>query len=160
MYPSISLPAVWDRLNRLPGEVVGLVEGLACKPRDWWLRSFPYPLINVHEEADEFHVEAEVPGVAVDHIDLHIRNGTELTLQGERPCASSESGTWLYQERGVGKFLRVLRFPVPVDADKVQARLEHGVLRIILPKTEAVKAHRIAVQGANSGTGQTSGSAV
>jgi HSP20 family protein len=45
----------------------------------------------------------------------------------------------------------VLTLSVPVDADKVEAQLEHGVLRLLLPKAEAVKPHRIPVQGANGG---------
>ncbi len=149
MYPNVSLPALLNRLSRLPGELEEMMGSLASKPRDWWMQSLPYPLVNVREEADAFHVEAEVPGVAREQIEVLIRHGTELTLQGERKAASGESGAWLYQERGVGRFQRVVTLPVPVDADKVQARLEQGVLRLLLPKTEAVKPHRIAVQGAN-----------
>jgi HSP20 family protein len=149
MNPTVSLPALLSRLSRLPGEVEELMGSLASKPRDWWMQSFPYPLVNVREDADAFHIEAEVPGIAQEQIEVWIRHGTELTLQGERPAASSAGGTWHHQERGVGRFQRVLTLCAPVDADKVQARLEHGVLRLILPKAESVKAHRIAVQGNN-----------
>ena len=146
MYPSISLPALLSRFSRMPGDVEELLASLASKPRDWWLQSFPYPLVNVRADSDAFHIEVEVPGVAQDQIEVMIRCGTELTLQGERTPASDETGTWLYRERGAGRFHRVVTLPVPVDADKVQARLEHGVLRLILPKAESVKPHRIAVQ--------------
>jgi HSP20 family protein len=149
MYPTVSLPALLNRLSRLPGEVEELVGNLASVPRNWWMHSFPYPLVNVREEADAFHVEAEVPGVTQDQIEVFVRRGTELTLQGERKQAVSESGTWHHQERSAGRFHRVLTLSVPVDSEKVEARLEHGVLHLLLPKSEAVKPHRIAVQGAN-----------
>jgi HSP20 family protein len=152
MNPTVSLPALLSRLGRLPGELEEMMEGLANKPRDWWVKSFPYPLVNVREEPEAFYVEAEVPGVSQDQIDVLIRHGTELTLQGERKPVSSETSSWHYRERGEGRFQRVLTLPVPVDAGKVEARLEQGVLRLILPKTEAVKPHRIPVQGANGET--------
>jgi HSP20 family protein len=152
MNPTVSLPALLSRLGRLPGELEELMEGLANKPRDWWVKSFPYPLVNVREEPDAFYVEAEVPGVNQDQIDVLIRHGTELTLQGDRKPVGSEISTWHYRERGEGRFHRVLTLPMPVDAGKVEARLEQGVLRLVLPKTEAVKPHRIPVQGANGET--------
>jgi HSP20 family protein len=147
MKPSVSLPSLLDRLSRLPGELEDLVGNLASAPRSWWMHSFPYPLVNVREEADAFLVEAEVPGVARDQIEVHVRHGTELTIEGERKPEGDGNGTWHHQERGVGRFRRVLTLPVAVEADKVEARLEHGVLRLRLPKAESVKPHRIFVQG-------------
>lgn len=149
MYPTVSLQALLSRLGRLPGEMEELMELLASKPRDWWMKWLPYPLVNVREEPDAFYVEAEVPGLTQDQIEVFIRRGTELTLQGERKAVGNETGCWHYRERSEGRFQRALTLPVPVDAGKVQARLEQGVLRLILPKTEAVKPHRVAVLGAN-----------
>jgi HSP20 family protein len=147
MKPSVSLPSLLDRLSRLPGELEDLVGNLASAPRAWWVNSFPYPLVNVREEADAFRVEADVPGVTRDQIEVLVRHGTELTIEGERKQDCETNGTWHQQERGVGRFRRVLTLPVAVDADQVEARLEHGVLRLRLPKAESVKPHRIAVQG-------------
>jgi HSP20 family protein len=147
MKPTVSLPSLLDRLSRLPGELEGLFGNLASAPRSWWMQSFPYPLVNVREEADAIRVEAEVPGVARDQIEVLVRHGTELTIEGERKQDGDQNGTWHHQERGVGRFRRVLTLPVAVEADKVEARLEHGVLRLRLPKAESVKPHRIPVQG-------------
>ena len=147
-----SLQALLSRLGRMPGELEELMEGLASKPRDWWMKSFPYPLVNIRDEPDAFYVEAEVPGMTQDQVDVFIRHGTELTIQGERKPVGSESGTWICRERGDGRFQRVMTLPLPVDAGKVQARLEQGVLRLVLPKAESVKPHRVPVQGANGET--------
>lgn len=144
-----SLQALLSRLGRLPGELEELMEGLSSKPRDWWMKSFPYPLVNVREESDVFCVEAEVPGMTQDQIDVFIRHGTELTIQGERKPVGDDRGAWLFRERGEGRFQRVLTLPLPVDAGKVQARLEQGVLRLVLPKAESVKPQRVPVQGTN-----------
>jgi HSP20 family protein len=147
MYPTVSLPSLLDRLGRLPGELEDLVGNLAAAPRAWWVNCYPYPLVNVREDAEAVHVEAEVPGVAQDQIEVLVQHGTELTLQGERPAKSGANGTWHRQERGAGRFRRVLTLPAPVDGAKVEARLEHGVLRLTLPKAESVKPRRIPVQG-------------
>lgn len=148
MIPRVSLGDWLNRLGRLPGNMEEVMANLASKPRAWWLQSLPYPLVNVREEDDAFHLEAEVPGLAQDEIEVSLRHGTELTLQGERK-AGDESGTWHHQERSVGRFQRVLTLPAPVNADKVQAHLAQGVLKLLLPKTEAASPQRIPVQTAN-----------
>ena len=149
MNSPVSLPAFLSRLSRLPGNLEELMGQWASKPRDWWVQSFPYPLVNLREEADAFFIEAEVPGLRQDQLEVLVKNGTVLTIRGERIPAPSATGSWLCQERGTGRFERDLMLPTPVDAEKVQARLELGVLRLVLPKSEAVKAHRIPVHGGN-----------
>jgi HSP20 family protein len=146
MVPNVSLPALLNRLSRLPGELEDLVGNLAAAPRAWWMNSIPYPLVNVREDTDTVHIDAEVPGLTADQIEVSIRHGNELTIQGERPSSDGAIGAWHQQERGVGRFQRILTLPTPVDADNVEARLEQGVLRLKLPKAESVKAHRIPVR--------------
>jgi len=152
MYPNVSLQALWDRLGRLQNGLTERMKEMASKPREWWLKLVPYPRVNIREEVDAFYIEAEVPGVPEDQLDVFIREGNELVLQGERKPVSGESGAWHYRECGEGRFQRVLTLPAPVDAGKVQARLEQGVLRLVLPKTESAKPHRVPVQGADNQT--------
>jgi HSP20 family protein len=146
MNPNVSLPALLSRLTRLPGDLEELVGNLAAAPRAWWMNSMPFPLVNIRDEPDALRVEADVPGVTAEQIEVSIRHGTQLTIQGERKSSDGPNVAWHQQERGVGRFHRELTLPVPVDADKVEARLEHGVLHLTLPKAEEVKAHRIPVQ--------------
>lgn len=152
MNPNISLPALLSRLSHIPSNVEELLASLASRSRAWWTQSFPYPLVNVREVGEVFHIEADVAGAKQDGIEIFLRRGTELTIQGERKSVGEESDTWHYRERGEGRFQRVLTLPAPVDAEKVQARLERGVLRLILPKAESVQSHRIPVQDANEET--------
>jgi HSP20 family protein len=66
-------------------------------------------------------------------------------IQGERQPGDWK-GAWHRQERGFGTFQREIVLPVPVDAERVEARLERGVLSLTLPKTPAAKPRKIAVQ--------------
>jgi HSP20 family protein len=103
-----------------------------------------YPPINLWEDGDNLHVETELPGMQLDRIELTV-TGNQLTLAGERP-APAGGGAWHRQERGAGKFRRVVDLPIAVDPDKVEARFEQGLLSITLPKAESARARRIPVK--------------
>jgi HSP20 family protein len=150
MVPSLSLQGLWQRIGRLSEDVQDLAVGLAAKPREWWLHSYPFPLVNMFERDDAFYIEAEMPGVAAENIEVLLRSGTELTIQGERSSPRGESGAWHNRERGAGRFHRTLTLAVPVEAEKVQARLEAGVLRLTLPKKPLFQPHRVPVQAAGN----------
>jgi HSP20 family protein len=130
------LPSLWARLYQLPPGTDSLPNG-----HDEAVSS---PPINVWEEAEAFHVEAELPGVPQDKVNVTVTDGTDLLLEGEHPATSNAA--FLRRERGVGRFRRLLRFPLPVEADKVEARLENGVLHLTLPKADRVRPRRIEVK--------------
>jgi len=115
------------------------------------LRAFApaYPALNVWEEADNLIVEAELPGMQPADIEILITGGDQLTLKGERkPQAQAVDKAAVHrQERGFGKFDRTLQLPYMVDAEKVEARFENGVLRIQLTKHEAARSRKITVKG-------------
>ena len=104
-----------------------------------------FPAVNVWEDNDAFHLEAELPGLKQEDVNIAVTQRNVLTLSGERKPEEGE-GRWHRRERGFGRFQRVLRLPAPVDADKVEARLDNGVLRLTLPKHEDAKPRRIAVK--------------
>jgi len=104
-----------------------------------------FPLVNVWEDADAYHVEAELPGVVQEGLDVQVSHGNQVTISGERKTTVPE-GSWHRRERGAGKFSRVLSFPAPIAADKVEAKLESGVLHLTLPKAEEAKPRRITVK--------------
>jgi len=106
-----------------------------------------YPPVNVWQDENSVHVEAELPGVPLEGLTVTVSHQDQLTLEGERKPQTPEKGGWLHRERGFGKFTRVLTLPAPVDADKVQARYENGVLTLVLPKAEAAKPRKIEVKG-------------
>lgn len=114
-----------------------------------WLReemepSF-YPPLNVWEEGDVLRIEAEIPGVKIEDIEVSFDNG-ELTLKGEKKFDAKENAPLHRRERLYGSFARTLTLPWEVVADKVSAELKDGVLTVTLPKAEAAKPRKVAVK--------------
>ena len=101
--------------------------------------------VDVYETADEYVVEAVVPGIPVDKINIEFQNGA-LTISGEIPRVEHEGATYHLQERWYGRFQRTLTFPTTVDADKIEATLENGVLRVHLPKVAEARPKQIRVK--------------
>jgi HSP20 family protein len=114
-----------------------------------WLReemepSF-YPPLNVWEDGDVLRIEAEIPGVKLEDIEVSFDNG-ELTLKGEKKFEGKENAPLHRRERLYGTFARTLTLPWEVVADKVSAELKDGVLIVTLPKAEAAKPRKVAVK--------------
>lgn len=103
------------------------------------------PAVNLWEDESSIHAEAEVPGLRMDDLDLHVV-GNELAIKGARREDELAGVAYHRQERGAGQFGRVIRLPVEVDASKVQATLKDGVLTVTLPKAEAARPRRIEVR--------------
>jgi HSP20 family protein len=106
-----------------------------------------FPALNVWEKGDRLLAEAEVPGLSMDDLEIFV-SGNELTVRGERRPVHPEGASYHRRERGVGSFTRAVRLPVDVDAGKVQARLNNGVLTITLPKSQAAQPRKIEVKSA------------
>jgi HSP20 family protein len=106
----------------------------------------PFPALNLWEDDDHLYVEAELPGMTQDQIEITVAEGDQLTIAGERQAAASEGCIWHRQESGYGRFTRTVTLPVVVDANNVEAVCACGVLTITLPKSEMAKPKRIAVK--------------
>ncbi|HEX4590600.1 MAG TPA: Hsp20/alpha crystallin family protein [Gemmataceae bacterium] len=104
------------------------------------------PAVNVWADEQAVFVEADLPGVDPAKIDISVTEGNRLTIQGERPEVDLENAVWHRQERGHGNFVREFTLPTLVDADKVEARYDAGVLRLTLPKAAAAKPRKITVR--------------
>ena len=105
-----------------------------------------YPAVNVWEDAENVFVEAELPGLDLKDLSIYVTGGNQLTIKGQRKQTTPEKGVWHRQERSFGQFTRVLTLPVNVDADKVDARFENGVLLVMLAKHESAKPRKITVK--------------
>ena len=88
----------------------------------------------------------KLPGLRLEDLEIYVTGGDQLTLKGTRQPAKVEKGLWHRQERAFGTFERVLTLPSAVDADKVEAKFEHGVLTIAMPKAEEAKPRKITVK--------------
>jgi HSP20 family protein len=128
-------------------EVDHLFSDLFSAPGTGWAfgRGRTFPPINVWEDGDNLYVEAELPGVKSENLDIAVV-GNELTIKGERPVPSEDGVTYHRRERGTGSFTRVVVLPVEVDANQVNAAMNNGVLLITLPKSEAAKPRKVKVK--------------
>ncbi len=104
-----------------------------------------YPHINLSEDENNLYVEALVPGIEPQNIDLNVMKGS-LTISGERQESESSGRTWHRRERGGGTFLRSIELPIAVNSERVEAQCKNGILTITLPKAEVAKPKKITVK--------------
>jgi HSP20 family protein len=102
------------------------------------------PALDLYESADHFVAVVELPGMRKDVIDISLHDGT-LTVSGERKRESTNGETAQRTERYVGTFRRSITLPTRVDAGKVSATYENGILKVTLPKAEEAKPKQIQV---------------
>jgi HSP20 family protein len=112
----------------------------------------PYA-VDVHEDADHFYVEAELPGFTKDEVDITLEDGV-LTIRGERkteektPAGDKQP---LHVERRWSRFERSFTLPTAVNENSVRAALNEGVLTITLDKREEVKPRKIQITAGAKG---------
>jgi len=105
------------------------------------------PAVDIRESDDGYTIEAEVPGINPQDIEVTLDKGV-LTLSGERKDASAnDDGSQRHVERIYGRFVRRFSLPDSADADDVQATAENGVLKLAISKKAASQPRRITVQG-------------
>ena len=110
------------------------------------------PEADVVETEKDIQVSLEMPGMKADEIDIGLENNV-LTIAGEKHqqrTEEDERNTWHLTERRYGQFSRSFVLPRDVDADAIQAHVEDGVLRVVIPKSEKARRRRIDV---SSGAG-------
>lgn len=104
------------------------------------------PTSDIVESKDEITIKAELPGIEEKDIDIEIENGV-LTIKGERKAEKKEEEKGYRRiERSYGSFLRTFTMPTTVEADKIIADFNNGVLTVHLPKSAAAKPKTIKVE--------------
>jgi HSP20 family molecular chaperone IbpA len=102
------------------------------------------PRVDVFENDREYLVIADVPGVAKDAIDVRFEDG-ELRLEARR-WLPADAQQPLSEEYRVADYRRAFAMPEGVDADKIEAELTNGVLKVHLPKSETKRPRRIDIR--------------
>lgn len=136
----------WDpfhELDDLHGRMEQLMQGMLTDTRTGngaiWA-----PPVDVEETEDAWIVEAELPGVKRDAIDIQVR-GNELVISGEIK-ERERAGILRRRTRRVGAFEYRVELPGETDADAIDAKLKDGVLTLRVPKPERAQPRRIEVQ--------------
>lgn len=106
--------------------------------------------LNVYEDGDNLVVEAQLPGVKSEDVDVSVERGT-LTIRAETQAEQErKERNYLIREHRRGSFVRSIRLPGTVDPDAVKASFENGVLRLSFPRSEQAKPRRIAINGSGA----------
>lgn len=129
--------------NELRREIGRLLEGFEWR-RPGFGAAARFPALNVWEDGEALHAEAELPGVHLEDLEILVV-GNELTIKGHRQEREGQNLTYHRQERGMGEFSRAISLPVEIDADKVEATLRNGVLTLRLPKAEVARPKKINI---------------
>ena len=104
-----------------------------------------FPLINLSEDKDNYYVRAELPGVKGEELDIQV-TGKNLAISGERKIAAEEeSAKYHRREREAGTFSRMIGLPGEINSENVEAKLENGILSIVVSKAEIAKPKQISV---------------
>lgn len=98
--------------------------------------------INIGEEEDAYILSALVPGLKAEDLNIQVLEDI-LRIEGEY---SAEENHYLVRELPTGSFARTLRLPSAIEADKVEARIEAGILTLTLPKAESARPKRISIK--------------
>jgi len=104
---------------------------------------FITPPASVREIGDGYTLEIEMPGVKKDGLEISVENN-ELTIIGRRSLPVVE-GTLIHRESRPENFQRMFEIDPSIDADKISAKIDHGLATLTLPKAENIKPRKITV---------------
>ncbi len=106
-------------------------------------RAYVSPEVNIYETQDGYVLEAEMPGVSKEGLEITLEDH-ELPIVGHRQ-PETVAGTPLFQERRQADYRRVFELDPAIDTGRISAKMNQGVLSLTLPKSERVKPRKITV---------------
>jgi HSP20 family protein len=146
-WPTGDYKTPWDEFDRLRRQMEWLSSGL-LESRAALTGPGVFPLVNVTEEADNYYVRAELPGIKAGDIEISA-TGNTLSLSGERKIPEEKDNVKYHRrERESGKFSRMIALPAQINTAKVEAHSGEGILIVTLPKADEAKPRQITIQAA------------
>ena len=142
--PTWRFRSPFEELHRMRQQLDRLFEDAATPQQA--VGAGVFPLINLTADKDRYFIRAELPGVKGDDIDIQV-TANNLSISGERKIAAEEEGARFHRrEREAGSFSRMIGLPGDINPDKVNAKLENGILTVEVSKAEAAKPKHITVK--------------
>lgn len=135
-------PSIRVSVGRLPGEPTS---GLSPRHDANENQRVTTPLIDIHEDAEGLILEADLPGACAENLSIQLEDNV-LTLHARIDSPAPEGARLLHEEYRVGDFFRSFILSDEVDRDRITAELNHGVLRLTLPKAERKLSRRIEIK--------------
>jgi HSP20 family protein len=139
--PFRDLVSTQDRFNQLFNDTFARALGdqQEVSPRTW------IPPVDIYETGDSLVLKAELPGINPEDVEIRVEDST-LYLKGERKFEKEVREENLHRvERSYGTFTRSFALPSTIDAEKVKAEYENGILTLTLPKREEAKPRTIKI---------------
>ncbi|RJQ78090.1 MAG: Hsp20/alpha crystallin family protein [Desulfobacteraceae bacterium] len=142
--PAFSSFQPFEELSRMRRQMDRIMDSLWERPGSAWTAGV-FPAINLTEDEQHFYIRTELPGLTAENLDIQATT-RNLTITGERKLAvENESARYHRREREGGRFSRAFALPKEVDAERIEAKMENGVLTLKIPKAESAKPRRIAI---------------
>jgi len=138
MTPFLDMTLFHDRMNRLFERTLYRLPGEADGMSTW------VPAADIYETDENLVVTSDLPGVDLKELDVRVETNV-LSIRGKRHFERTVEKKFHRVERLDGRFERSLALATPVDADKIQATYQDGVLRICLPKADTAKPKRVQI---------------
>jgi HSP20 family protein len=128
-------------LDRMTEQLLGVPAGTTRVPR--------FMPMDLYRSGDHYVLHADLPGVDPGSVDVQAENGT-LTIKAQRSERTDQDVQWIASERFTGTYMRQLALGDNIDAEKIAATYENGVLTVTLPVAERAKPRRIEVSSSAS----------
>ena len=136
--------AAWNPFREFEDRLGRVFAGMPADP-EWNLGTWA-PAIDIHEDENQYTLKADLPGIKKEDLSLTVVDNV-VTIKGERKQETEKKEKGYHRiERAYGSFQRAFQIPGGVDASKVEASFENGVLTVALPKPEATKPRQIEVK--------------
>ena len=143
-FPSVFDRGATRRGNDLPANRdMGALFDRLFNPEWVWTGGANYP-VDIREDENNLYIDAEMPGFKKDQVEITMENGV-LGITAERTDEEAKGEQHL-QERRVTRYARRFSLPTQIDENKIEARMEDGVLKLTLAKREEVKPRKITVK--------------
>ena len=126
------------------------------RPFQWLSGGFSGPALplDVTTDADSVTIEAALPGIKPDDVDITVENST-VTISGKTAEErTADEGSYVLQEIRRGNFSRTVALPSGLEPDKAKATFENGILRLEIPKAEQLKPRQIKISPVTDGHGE------
>ncbi|MGO9021128.1 MAG: Hsp20/alpha crystallin family protein [Syntrophobacteraceae bacterium] len=131
-----------ERARRQMDRLLSVFTGGVSSPTS----SGVFPPLIVTEDEGTIYVEAEIPGIKAEDLDISVV-GRTLTLSGERKPEETQGVNYHRRERKWGSFRKALTLTDDVNPEAIQAECKNGMLKLVLPKAEHAKPRKITIKG-------------
>lgn len=105
--------------------------------------------VDLYRESDQYILKADLPGIDPGSVDVDV-DGQLLTIRAQRTAEIQNGAKWLVQERPTGTYLRQFSLGEGVDAERISANYDNGVLSVVIPVSEKAKPRKIEIAMENN----------